>query len=138
MQGLLRYLWHAHGTESSRIGLTMDLEPVTLSVDAAVPCGLILNEMVSNALKHAFDADSEGQVAVSLQSSDQGPVRLCVRDNGRGMPPGFDWRASPSLGLRLIQMLAGQLKATVEVSSDGGTEISVVFAVRNRQWPDQS
>ncbi|MHC1744838.1 MAG: PAS domain-containing protein [Syntrophobacteraceae bacterium] len=138
VRSLLGYLWRAHATESSHIRLILDLEPITLSVDAAVPCGLILNELVSNALKHAFDAGNEGEVAVSLQSSAQDQIRLCVRDNGRGLPAGFDWKASPSLGLRLIGLLAGQLGAVVEVSGDGGTEIAVAFKARNRECPDQS
>jgi PAS domain S-box-containing protein len=133
VRSLLSYLWRAHGAESSRIRLTQDLEPTTLSVDTAVPCGLVLNELVSNALEHAFDEGSDGEVVVSLRRDTQGRVRLCVQDNGRGMPEGFNWRESQSLGLRLIQMLAGQLKATVEISCDRGTEISVIFEVRNRQ-----
>ncbi|MHC1742914.1 MAG: sensor histidine kinase [Syntrophobacteraceae bacterium] len=133
VRSLLGYLWRAHETDSSHVRLILDLEPITLSVDAAVPCGLILNELVSNALRHAFEAGIEGEVAVSLQSCAQDQVRLCVRDNGRGLPAGFDWKATPSLGLRLIRLLAGQLRAVVEVSGDRGTEISVAFKVRNGQ-----
>ena len=122
-QSLLNYLWRAHGTAASGVRLALDLEPVPLSVNAAVPCGLILNELVSNALKHAFrDARAArggavvgGEVAVSLRGGPEGRVCLRVRDNGTGLPAGLDWRQADSLGLRLVQMLAGQLHATVEV-----------------------
>jgi two-component sensor histidine kinase len=101
---------------------------VSLSVNAAVPCGLILNELVGNALKHAFSGRSGGEVAVSLHGGTQGQVYLSVRDNGTGLPAGFDWRQARSLGLRLVQMLAGQLHAGVEVfSSVEGTKFEISF-----------
>ena len=126
-QSLLDYLWRTHGTTASGVRLALDLEPVPLSVNAAVPCGLILNELVSNALKHAFRDRAGGEVAVSLRGGPQGRVCLRVRDNGTGLPAGFDWRQADSLGLHLVQMLAGQLHATVEVSSKEGTEFAVTF-----------
>ena len=133
-ESLLNYLWRAHGTLASGIRLTLDLEPVPLSVNAAVPCGLLLNELASNALKHAFrgrrhrgEAVVGGQVSVSLRAGPEGRVCLSVRDDGRGLPTGFDWRQANSLGLRLVQVLAGQLHATVEVQSGEGTTFSVSF-----------
>lgn len=132
-RSLLNYLWRAHGTTASGVRLALDLEPMSLSVNAAVPCGLILNELVSNALKHAFrDREASGrggEVAVSLRSDAEGRVCLRVRDNGAGLPAGLDWRQADSLGLRLVQMLAGQLHATVEVvTSEGeGTEFQGIF-----------
>jgi two-component sensor histidine kinase len=129
-QSLLGYLWRAHGTAASGVRLTLDLEPVPLSVNAAVPCGLILNELASNALKHAFRGRDGGEVTVSLRAGADGPVCLRVRDNGPGLPPGLDWRQADSLGLRLVQMLAGQLHATVEVGSGEGVEFAVTFAVK--------
>ncbi|MDY0170057.1 MAG: PocR ligand-binding domain-containing protein [Thermoguttaceae bacterium] len=132
VQSLLGYLWHAHATASG-VRLVTDLEPVSLSVNAAVPCGLILNELVSNALKHAFRGRAAGEVAVSLRDSPDGRVCLRVRDNGTGLPPDFDWRQADSLGLRLVQILAGQLRATVEVSGGEGTEFSVTWEMRSHE-----
>jgi two-component sensor histidine kinase/HAMP domain-containing protein len=126
-RSLLSYLWRAHGTAASGIRLALDLEPVSLSVNAAVPCGLILNELVGNALKHAFPGRAGGEVAVSLRGDPQGKVHLCVRDNGMGLPAEFDWSQATSLGLRLIQMLAGQIHAGVEVSGHKGTEFTITF-----------
>lgn len=66
-------------------------------------------------------------MTVSLRRSGHGQVRLCVRDNGKGLPAGFHWREAPSLGLRLVQMLAEQLHAVVEVAGNGGAQFTVVF-----------
>jgi len=128
-ESLLRYLWGAHGAAAAGIRLTLDLAPVALPINAAVPCGLILNELVGNALKHAFRGRGEGEVTVSLGTAEDGSVQLDVRDNGIGLPPGFDWRHGRSLGLRLVLMLNGQLGGTVDVRTPpgGGTEFQVVF-----------
>jgi two-component sensor histidine kinase len=127
-KSLINYLWHAYGTYASPIQLTEDLEPVTLPVNAAVPCGLILNELVSNALKHAFQGRSDGEVTVSLKHAGQNRVRIGIYDNGCGLPEGLDWRHSTTLGLRLLQMLAGQLHADVDLTSDkNGTRVEIVF-----------
>jgi PAS domain S-box-containing protein len=132
-RSLLNYLWRAHGSAVSCLRLTLDLEPVMLPVDTAVPCGLVLNELVSNALKHAFCDRVEGEVAVSLGSDAQDQIRLSVRDNGVGLPAGFDWREARSLGLRLVQMLAGQIHAVVETSSGDGTGFTVTFEARKQR-----
>jgi PAS domain S-box-containing protein len=132
-RSLLHYLWRAYGTEASGIRLNQDLEPVSLSVNTAVPFGLILNELVINALKHAFPGRTGGEVMVSLRGGAPGRVSLCVRDNGTGLPVGFDWRQTRSLGLRLVQLLAGQLHAAVEVSGVGGTEFKIAFEGREQE-----
>ncbi len=126
-QTLLNYLWRAQGSVGSDVRLTTHLEPLSLSVNTAIPCGLILNELVANALKHAFHGRDGGELAVSLHGGGQGAVRMSVRDNGCGLPPGFDWTRAPSLGLRLVQMLARQIRATVEVASEEGTEFTIII-----------
>jgi PAS domain S-box-containing protein len=126
-QSLLNYLWRAHGNTAAGVRLALDLEPVPLSVNSAVPFGLVLNELASNALKHAFRGRADGEVSVVLRGCPEGRVCLRVRDNGAGLPAGLDWRRADTLGLRLVQMLAGQLHATVEVCSGNGTEFTVAF-----------
>jgi two-component sensor histidine kinase len=130
-ESLVNHLWRSYGGESSNIHFTKDLEPISLPVNEAVPWGLILNELVSNALKHAFPGVEQGEVAVSLHNDDQGQVVLNVRDNGQGLPSGFDWSKTDSLGLRLVKILAAQLHAQVQVISDGGTEFKVTFRSTN-------
>jgi PAS domain S-box-containing protein len=138
-RSLLSYLWRAHGTLAANVRLTVDLQPVPLPVSTAVPCGLILNELAGNALRHAFrkreaDVETAGsrnsdrpEVKVTLGAAPEGRVCLSVRDNGTGLPAGFDWRQTKTLGLRLVQILAGQVHATVEVASGEGTGFVVTF-----------
>jgi two-component sensor histidine kinase/PAS domain-containing protein len=126
-RSLLGYLWRAHGEAAASVRLTLDLAPVTLPVDTAVPCGLMLNELAGNALKHAFQGRSEGEVTVSLHGPAEGRFSMCVRDDGVGLPDGFDWRQAGSLGLRLVQMLAGQLGAEVKVSCTDGAQFEIVI-----------
>ena len=130
-RSLLDYLWRAHGNGSTSVRLKLELQSVSISVETAMPCGLILNELASNALKHAFHGRPEGEVTVVLRQDQDGLICLRVSDNGKGLPPGLDWRQAPSLGLRLVQMLTGQLNGTVEVKSGEGTEFEVSFAHGN-------
>jgi PAS domain S-box-containing protein len=127
--GLTAYLAQAQGGEDSDICLRLDVEPVSLPIDNAVPCGLILNELVTNAYKHAFRDHRPGTIVVRLQADPAGRVRLAVSDDGAGMPAGFDWRQASSLGLRLVQMLTRQIHGQVEARrpAGGGTEFVVEF-----------
>ncbi|MGO9200234.1 MAG: histidine kinase dimerization/phosphoacceptor domain -containing protein [Limisphaerales bacterium] len=127
-RSLLSYLWRAHAGSEAGIRLKLNLQPVSLSVETAVPCGLILNELAANAIKHAFRGRSDGEVTVTLHASPEGRVRLCVSDNGAGLPSGLDWRQSPSMGLGLVRMLAGQLNGTLEAGLGGGTRFEIAFA----------
>jgi two-component sensor histidine kinase len=99
-------------------------------VSLAVPCGLILNELASNALKHAFRDRPAGEVTFGL-THDAKTAQVCLRvsDNGAGLPAGLDWRQSRSLGLRLVQMLAQQLGGTVEAGNGPGTEFRLTFVI---------
>lgn len=132
-RGLLSYLWRAHGAIAAAVRMTFDLEPVLLPTDTAVTCGLILNELAVNALEHAFTGRADGELTISLHSGVDGRTRLCVADNGVGLPRNLDWRQSSSLGLRLVKMLSKQLDSTVEVSSEGGTTFEIAF-----EHPDAS
>ncbi len=113
-RSLLGYLWRAHGPTAAAIRLTLDLEPVLLPVDTAVPCGLILNELAVNALKHAFRGSAEGSERIAAQRS--GAVTLSVADNGVGLPAGLDWR-KPVPGPAPRADAVRAVDATVEISN---------------------
>lgn len=132
-ESLLKNLWKAHRADAT-INLKLALEPVALTVDQAVPCGLILNELASNALKHAFRGRSEGTVTVASHAS-HAQIAICVSDDGVGLPSGLDWRQAHSLGLQLVQMLSRQLHASVEArpSGQGGAEFELVL---DRRQPE--
>lgn len=127
-QNLLNYLWRAHGDAAATVRLILNLQPVALTVEKAIPSGLILNELVSNALKHAFPNQPDREVSISLFSEQQDHVHLRVSDNGIGLPTNLNWQQTATLGLRLVQMLTEQLAGTLEVCSAGGTAVTLRFA----------
>lgn len=125
LQKLTEQLFHSYGT-TDRIRLTTKLTALYLNMDAAVPCGLIVNELLSNALKYGFPAERHGCVHIELSELER-TARLTVSDDGVGLPANFDWSASRTLGLRLVRTLAQQLQAVVELNRENGTAFSITF-----------
>ena len=121
VRSLCASVFHATGVSPEGVSLVLAVQDVELAMDSAVPCGLILNELITNALKHAFPDGRAGIVRVELRQMESGALRLGVSDDGIGLPQGFDVRRPTSLGLRLLSLLARQLGATLEVESGGGT-----------------
>jgi PAS domain S-box-containing protein len=121
-------VFHATGTAPSRVKLELAIDDVTLAVDRAIPCGLVLNELITNALKHGFKDGRSGNVRVELTQLDGGRLRLAVHDNGVGLPAGFTLQTSESLGVRLVSTLSKQLDAELEVNGRGGTSFQLTFA----------
>jgi two-component sensor histidine kinase len=122
-----------------RVRIQTELAEVNLNLEQAVPCGLLLNELVTNALKHAFPGNRTGQVSVVLnpvapenpEVDPDGTVRLVVRDDGVGLPDGFDARQTPSLGMRLVATLTDQLNGQWQIRQEGaGTTHEVSFPLR--------
>ncbi len=121
-------LFRSYGLSPDRIALVTHAEGVSLGIDAAIPCGLIVNELVSNCLKHAFPNGREGEVHVTLMPKN-GMYELTVRDNGVGFPKGLDFRHTESLGLQLVTTLTEQLDGTIELNANGaGTEFRILFS----------
>ena len=102
---------------------------VWLDIEKAIPCGLIVNELVSNALKHAFPNGGKGRIQISLEPVEQGQFVLKVRDNGRGFPKDFEPHKAQSLGLQMVHLLADQLGGSVEIVSREGAAVDVAFPV---------
>lgn len=121
-----RHLFQSFGAAAAGITWEPRLDKVVLALDQAVPCGLLVNELVSNALKHAFPAGRSGQVNLELRLH-QGQVCLRVGDNGVGLPPALEVQQTSTLGLRLVHLLAQQLKAAVVVERAPGTTFQVTF-----------
>jgi len=107
----------------------LQIAPVRLGVDTAIPLGLIANELVCNCLKHAFTGRPTGHIRISLTRSDQNRLRLVVQDDGHGLPPGFDPDKTSSLGVRLVKILSGQIDGKMECKSHNGSEFSIIFDV---------
>jgi PAS domain S-box-containing protein len=131
---LTQALLRSHSTLAQNVRLKLAVEPVSLSIETAVPCGLILNELVGNALKHAFPNNGCGEVEVGLEIDPATKVVcLRIRDNSVGLPADFDWHQSKSLGLRLVKILSGQMRGTVETETGPGTEFKIIFSLKDNE-----
>lgn len=119
---------HATGASLDRIALQLDVEAIALPVDKAIPCGLILNELLTNVLKHAFPDGRHGTICVELRNLGK-TVLLVVRDDGVGMPTNFDVAKSRSLGLRLVTTLVEQLDGQLDLIANHGSEFRIEFPV---------
>ena len=115
-----------------KIDLIIEPSKVYLSVDQAIPCALVLNELISNAFKHAFREKKQGTVRVSISTPDDTTVLIKVIDDGDGIPEGTDIYRQTGLGLKMARhLVAGQLKGEMRVKNDSGTEISIQFKQSN-------
>jgi len=126
IQRLVAHLVRSYGA-TGRIRTRLHLDPLFCHRDVALPCGLIVNEVLSNALKYAFPGEKTGEVQIELRRELSGRVHLLIADNGIGLPRGCDWQTSPTLGLRLVRTLTRQIEANMQVTGGNGTAFSIVF-----------
>jgi two-component sensor histidine kinase len=126
---LVTTVMQAQMTPDRNISTVIDSDGVLLPVSCAIPCGLIINELVTNSLKHAFPHSTSGVIRVSLHTREGNQVELVVADDGVGLDPDLDPRRVTSLGLDLVYTFAEQLSADVELQRHGGTMFKFVFAV---------
>jgi two-component sensor histidine kinase len=146
VRNLTTSLVRSYRAGSGPIALKTDISGVSLGIDTAVPCGLIINELISNALKYAFppgwheaqngdgqtsgDGNSnsrEAEIRVELRPDQDHHLTLTVADNGVGFPEGVDFQDTESLGMRLVNTLVNQLFGTVELECNGGTTFRISF-----------
>lgn len=123
---LIEYLKDSFNLEFS-IYFEVDIEDIDMDVSQAVPIGLILNEAITNAIKYAFTDKDMGRINVKLSYSRDDYFMLTIADNGVGLPVGFDIEKTSSLGMKLMQGLSSDLDGTFNITTDGGTKISVEF-----------
>ena len=123
---LLANLFHSYGVDPARISGRVEIEPLPIGVDRAIPAGLILNELVSNALKHAFPDGRRGSIVIEGGRCD-GRVTMAVRDDGVGIAEGVEPRRAGSLGIEIVHILTRQLKGTFELIRGGGATFRITF-----------
>ncbi|MFH2107254.1 MAG: ATP-binding protein, partial [Chrysiogenia bacterium] len=119
--------------------VNFDLAPLHLVIDKAIPLALIINELLTNILKHAFADGRPGEIRISLRErtgtskGDRAPMyELTVADNGMGLPAGFDAKNQKSLGLQLVTMLTKQLDGSLAIESSGGTSVHILFNINEK------
>lgn len=124
---LTRDVFAAATATTKHVQLVREVESVLLPVEQAIPCGLIVNELMTNALKHAFPDHRPGTVTVALQRTPRGELSLSVADDGIGLPPSIEPGSGFALGMQLVFDLARQLRGRVEILRSHGTRVSVSF-----------
>jgi PAS domain S-box-containing protein len=111
--------------DRGQVTAKVEVKDISINIDTSIPIGLMINELVSNSLKHAFPERRKGEIAISVQKVDH-TLTILYKDNGVGIPEGFDWRNAPSLGLRLVISLVEQLSGTIELDRTVGTVFIIV------------
>jgi PAS domain S-box-containing protein len=132
---LVMDLFRTYGVNHTGLKIHTNIE-AHLEIDTAIPCGLIINELISNVFKHAFPNGGEGDLSIEIKPVAPREYMLTVSDTGVGFAPGFDWRSTPTLGLKLVTDLVRQLDGSIEVDSGGGTTFRIVF--REPQYKERS
>ena len=138
IEELTKNLFHSYGTEKLAIEKELRIAKINLSADQAIYIGLIVNELVSNSLKHAFKDDYFGiklsevpKITIVIQDDVSGRYSLTVADNGQGFPVELNFRETESLGLQLVMSLVKQIDGEINMSTEEGTEFRIIFTKPN-------
>jgi PAS domain S-box-containing protein len=123
-----RALMKGYLEDPAKVSLKLDVQSIPLSIEMAIPCGLVINELLTNSLKYAFPGDRRGEIRIALHETGAGEMSLVYSDNGVGFPDGLDVSKTKTLGLRLVNDLASErLKGKLQVRQDKGTEFQITF-----------
>ena len=127
VQSLLVSVVRAYPLDSSLVRIIPEVDPVFFDIDTAIPCGLIINELVTNAVKYAFPEERKGEIRIELTRDGDGVNHLMVADNGVGVPPETDLLAAKTLGMQLVDMLTQQLDGALAWQGVGGVSFLISF-----------
>jgi len=127
IQDLVDNLLSSYEANLNTIALKINIDQVYLNLDAAIPCGLIINELVLNSFKHAFPAGNSGEIRIDFRVEKKNKYILTISDNGIGFPSNLDFRNTESLGLQLVNALTNQLGGNIELNGSAGAEFKITF-----------
>ena len=129
LRKLIVHLFNSYRVDPGTVDLKIDVKDIYLDINTGIPCALIANELVSNALKYAFPPGrgARGEISISFRRAGDGPYELTLRDNGVGLPASFGLETNESLGLQIVRDLVAQLDGTIRVENRGGTVYSIMF-----------
>ncbi|MBC8181349.1 PAS domain S-box protein [candidate division KSB1 bacterium] len=131
IRDLANALFRTYLISVNKVKLVMDIQKTALDIDTAIQCGLILNELISNALKYAFPKDLSGEISIVLKSKQNRMVELLVSDTGVGLPDHFDITEKNSLGMRLVESLVDQIHGRMEIENNNGTAFKIWFKTKD-------
>jgi len=127
IHSLTHQLITTYSTAASRVSMNIAINDIFLTITTAIPCGLIINELVTNALKHAFPQKQKGTITVSMTPSNTDTLTLTVSDTGIGFPEAIDFNNTTTLGMQLVTSLAQQLEGTITLDRSKGTTFTITF-----------
>ncbi|MBU4534413.1 MAG: response regulator [Euryarchaeota archaeon] len=113
--------------KSSKVNILFQADEILLNLESAIPCGLIINELVTNSLKHAFPLKRSGEIKIELFRLEDGKIYLKVYDNGKGIPPEIEFPNKGSFGFRMVYTLVNQLGGTIKLDKNQGTHFLIIF-----------
>lgn len=125
IESIATNLFHSYN-QNKNISLDLDLDDIHLDLDMAIPCGLIVNELLTNSLKYAFETEDNGKISIQLKNEGVF-VQLSIKDNGKGFPKDIDFRDTASLGMQLVVSLVDQIDGEVILNTDNGSEYKITF-----------
>ncbi len=128
IKALLDKISTSHINSEQKINLIVNAQEINLNIETVNSCGLIINELVTNALEHAFPEQQQGNIWLNLEYNSDSEIALTIKDDGRGMPSNFDFDEAESLGLRLVKILTRQLEGKLELDLSQGTCFKITFA----------
>ena len=132
LQKMVGNLSRLHNFKPSQVDVQVHAEEIYLDVNRAIPCGLIVNELLTNAVKHAFPRDRKGRIEISFRSDAEEHCVLEIADDGIGLPDGLDPKRVTSMGLQLVTLLVEQLDAALEIDGSEGSRFRIGFSCKSR------
>ena len=126
IRSLATELFHTYEADPGRIKLKINVEDILLDINTAIPLGLIVNELITNSLTHAFSEGNKGEIIVDFHPRDD-HYEFAVKDNGIGFPEDIDFQNTDSLGLQLINSLTNQIDGDIKLDRNNGTEFKIIF-----------
>jgi len=127
VQGLISHVFTTYRVSPSPLTVKVDTKDMLLDINTAIPCGLIINELISNSMKHAFPDGRKGRLTVSMKRINKKKIELMISDTGIGFPEDIDFRNTDTLGLQLVITLVEQLDGTIELDRSKGTAFKIIF-----------
>jgi PAS domain S-box-containing protein len=132
---LINSIESSHNFDKERIQIKINVQPLSLNLDTMIPVGLIINELVTNSLKHAFPDGKKGCIEILFKKEDDASLLLCVIDDGIGIPDDIDIENIASLGLRLVQTLTTQINGELSIHNNNGSRFCIAFAEVQKKHP---